>query len=88
MLDPVNGFAYLLSGFLPSTFFGMAWSPDGKRLAIGREKTIEIWNAPDQLQPEKIPELQNQPIAIGWSPDGQNILTGDANGNVSSWPAN
>ncbi|HZO71669.1 MAG TPA: WD40 repeat domain-containing serine/threonine protein kinase [Ktedonobacteraceae bacterium] len=86
MLDPVKGIAYLLSGFLDSTFLGMAWSPDGTRLAIGREKTIEIWNAPDQLQPQKIPELKNQPIAIGWSPDGQNILTGDANGNVSSWP--
>lgn len=86
MLDPVKGIAYLLSGFLDSTFFGMAWSPDGTRLAIGQKKTIEIWIAPDQQQPQTIPELKNQPIAIGWSPDGQNILTGDANGNVDSWP--
>ncbi len=87
ILDPIRTNAYLLRS-LDATLFGMAWSPDGTKLAINQDQTVEIWSVADRQQLRVISDPKAQPIAIGWSLSGENILTGDAEGNVNSWPVN
>ncbi|HEU5226824.1 MAG TPA: serine/threonine-protein kinase [Ktedonobacteraceae bacterium] len=87
ILDPANTSAsYMLKqGTLDSDFVGMAWSPDGTRLAVDINPTIEIWHVDAQQLLQTFTESKASAVAVGWSLDGTTIATGDASGNATSW---
>jgi WD40 repeat protein len=61
--------------------FGIAWSPDGSRLATtddGDKGEVRVWEAQSGKQ------LQTQPwrsAALAWSPDGKTLAAAPAGGN-------
>jgi WD40 repeat protein len=70
---------------------GLAWSPDGKRLAFlhlvaggGGAEVREIGGNGAQ---KRLGGPDVQPVAIAWSSDGKLIVTGQADGTVSTWDA-
>jgi WD40 repeat protein len=52
---------------------GLAWSPDGVRLAIGNNRTIQIW---DTVADEVVLGINNEFLRgemVDWSPDGDQL---------------
>jgi WD40 repeat protein/transcriptional regulator with XRE-family HTH domain len=73
----------------PHTFFyGLSWSPDGKRLAVGTNcRGVQIFevNSPDQSWNENDFGTWIRPVA--WSMDGRYVAGGGDDGAVYIWSA-
>lgn len=69
---------------------GVAWSPDGTRLATcGNDGTTQVWSA---TSGKVLWQTQTQPtesytFAIAWSPDGKEVAAGGSSGSVAIFDA-
>jgi WD40 repeat protein len=68
--------------------WGLAWSPDGSRLASGSfDRTVRLWSA-DTGQP--LLELKGHTGRVGrvsWSPDGTRVASASLDKSVRIWDA-
>ncbi|MCK4265537.1 WD40 repeat domain-containing protein [Candidatus Babeliales bacterium] len=70
------------------SFSTMAFSPDGRRIAIGTsDGYINLINLKTKEQEHQFRASRNAVISIAWSPDGQNLAGGFFNGIVNIWNA-
>ena len=68
--------------------FGLAWSPDGKRIASGGgDETVQIWDATVGNQLYIYHGHSNLVTAVAWSPDGKRIASGSEDATVQLWQA-
>ncbi len=80
-----TGKSWWLDGH-PSVIGGIAFSPDGKFLAVGgSDKTVYIFDVAKKLVSQKI-ESNNRPIkSISFSPDGKFLLFLNKDGEMNIW---
>jgi RNA polymerase sigma factor (sigma-70 family) len=62
----------------------LAWSPDGRRLAVGQEGTIRLWHMPAGRPGPLLRGHREGPVALAFSPDGKVLASGGAN-QVRLW---
>ncbi len=66
--------------------YGVAWSPDGNRLATTTAKhSVEIWNAATRQAETDLPGHTGHVFAVNWSPEGDHIATASQDGSVRIW---
>ena len=63
---------------------GMAWSPDGKMLALGFQNTVRLWRI-DGKPGITMQGHSDKVTSVAWSPDGQNLASGSLDGTVRLW---
>lgn len=66
---------------------GLAWSPDGKMLAVGAVGVVQFWEAATgrQIASLRLPATDTQAYQLAWSPDGMLLASGDDNNAVRVW---
>jgi len=62
---------------------GLAFSPDGNYLAAGGK----VWNAENGTEVMALPEAEENPVCLRFSPDGKRIASVDLNGMLKIWDA-
>ncbi len=70
------------------TGYGVAFSPDGRRLAAGSDRAVTVWDWENQ-QPA-LPPLRGHAqkgISVAFSPDGRRLASGSWSGDVMIWNA-
>jgi dipeptidyl aminopeptidase/acylaminoacyl peptidase len=90
--DATSGAAITSLGGQTDFVQSIAWSPDGKRLAVGSHGKVRLWTVaadsawPDPIVLQPISERAN---AIAFSPDGSLIAVGaglpSASGEITVW---
>jgi WD40 repeat protein len=66
----------------------LAFSPDGHRLAAGRDdKRVELYDAQTLGSQGALESFLGPVSALAWSPDSSSLLTGDGTGQVRQWTA-
>jgi WD40 repeat protein len=71
---------------------GVAWSPDGTRVALASDDgTVLIWNpsatAPDLIYKGHMNNNSGRALSVAWSPDGKYIASGGNDDTVRVWDA-
>lgn len=67
---------------------GLAYSPDGKRLASGDlAGTVTLWDANEGEEIFKFTRPAGPINAIAFSPDGRTLYSGSYDGRVMLWRA-
>src|SRR6266566_5051377 len=67
---------------------GIAWSPDGKRIASGGlDTTVQVWNATTGEHILTYRGHTDAVFAVAWSPDGTRIASASNDGTVQEWEA-
>ena len=76
---------------------GVAWSPDGKRLASGggnflhpdnsHDTTVQVWDAADGGHVYTYRGHSVAVLSVAWSPDGKRIASGSNDATVQVWDA-
>ena len=65
---------------------GVAWSPDGTRLATGSDDwTVRIWNPTTGQTTPTLTGHTNRVTAVAWSPDGTHLATTSRDETVRIW---
>jgi len=72
----------------PSTL-GVAFSPDGRMLAVAEGAETAVWNLADRrkLYTVNVDDGYGASKALAFSPDGRSLATGGGNGIVKLWDA-
>src|SRR6266849_3756643 len=69
-----------------SSVFTAAWSPDGKRLALGEaDSTVQVWDATSGKRTLTYRGHSGTVEAVAWSPDGTHIASGSFDHTVRVW---
>jgi WD40 repeat protein/tRNA A-37 threonylcarbamoyl transferase component Bud32 len=66
---------------------GVAFSPDGRRLATGFEGAVNVWDWRNCQLLHKLPGHTNVGICIAFSPDGRRLVSGSWTGDIMIWDA-
>jgi WD40 repeat protein len=67
---------------------GVAWSPEGKRIASGSDdKTVQVWDATNGGNVFTYRGHSDGVLAVAWSPDGNHIASGSIDHTVQVWNA-
>jgi WD40 repeat protein len=67
--------------------WAVAFSPDGKLIAVGGEKTVKLWHKGGRFLGE-INAHKGIVYGIAWSPDGKIIASASTDGTVKLWQPN
>jgi WD40 repeat protein len=65
--------------------YALAFNPRGDRLAVGLDRSVALWNPADYRPPTIWPAHAGAVLGVAFTPDGQTLLTGGADGLVKSW---
>jgi WD40 repeat protein len=69
-------------------FYGVAWSPDGQRLAAGTyRRGVQIFEMNEALQSQPSQPFPVWIRHVAWSPDGAQVAGGGDDGSVYIWDA-
>src|SRR6266496_1412446 len=67
---------------------GVAWSPDGKRIASGsNDGTVQVWDAANGGHVYTYRGHLERVVTVAWSPDGKRIASGSNDDTVQVWDA-
>jgi len=61
---------------------GVAFSPDGDRIALADRGGIRIVRTDDRSEILRLDDCDGAPTAIAWSPTGERLLVGDSTGTL------
>jgi WD40 repeat protein len=65
----------------------LTYSPDGKRLALGLDNVIYLWDAATGKELRQFAGLQVVAAAVAFSPDGKVLAAGRRDGGIRLWRA-
>jgi WD40 repeat protein len=70
------------------TVFGVAFSPDGRRLATaGGDKTVKVWEAATGQEVLSLKGHGDAVLSVAFSPDGKRLASAGRDGMVQIWEA-
>ena len=69
----------------PKWGYSIAFHPAGDRLAVGLERLVAMWDPADYRPPTIWPAHDGAVLGVAFTPDGQTLLTGGADGLVKLW---
>jgi WD40 repeat protein/tRNA A-37 threonylcarbamoyl transferase component Bud32 len=69
------------------TAYGVAFSPDGRRLAAGNEGVVNLWDWRNGQLLRSLPGHEKRAISVAFSPDGRRLASGSWSGGVMIWDA-
>ena len=64
---------------------GIAFSPDGSRLATSAGRTVRLWSVPDGRCLHKFRSFRAYCDCVAFSPDGAMLVAGSREGRVRIW---
>lgn len=64
---------------------GLAWTPDGTKLATTIAEEIAIWDVETAQEQRALIDRGNSPRGLAWSPDGQRIAVGGTDATIRIW---
>jgi len=65
---------------------GVAWSPDGTRLATaGDDRTVRIWDPDDGRELFTLRGHDDQALSVAWNRDGNRLVSGSRDQTVRIW---
>ena len=66
---------------------GLAYSPDGSRLAVGgQDNRLQLWNVAEGRLLLSIDLDHHDVTALAFHPDGERLAAANRNGKVKVWP--
>src|SRR5207248_7467338 len=69
-----------------SIVYGVAFSPDGTRLAAGcRDNTVRLFDVARRQQVAELRGHTDYVHAVAWSPDGTRLVSGSGDFTVRIW---
>jgi WD40 repeat protein len=69
-----------------STFFCLAFNPDGTRLAIAcADNSIRLWDVATRQEVAELRGHTQYVHAVAWSPDGTRLVSGSGDFTVRIW---
>jgi WD40 repeat protein len=94
--DLGNVYVWNLSGGAPVILTGaaatahasgskVAFSPDGKTLAIAGKHSVRLWNVATHAVTATLTGTGTSPEAVAFAPDGKTLAAGDRNGDIYLW---
>jgi eukaryotic-like serine/threonine-protein kinase len=73
------------SGRVARGGYSVAFSPDGKLLAMARPPLVSIWETAGGRAATVLPGLREGDISVAFSPDGKTLATGGSGGVARLW---
>jgi WD40 repeat protein len=80
-----NGHLYRSLKEVSDWGYALAFNPSGDRVAVGLERTVAVWDPADYRPPTIWPAHAGAVLGVAFTPDGQTLLTGGADGLVKLW---